>query len=120
MKVTVSYDFGKDDLVSPSDIKITANIETTLGNSFFIPEIRAVIAGGLAPILRHLHITERSIDKEIDALMMSGFLFDNLEWPYYYDCENKDIRSRNDKEIRYSIRDYLEGKVPPSVSNDSN
>lgn len=112
MKITVSYDLGEDELVPSPDIKVTANIETTLGNSFFIPEIREVIAGGLRPILRHLRMSERIIDKEIDALMMSGHLFDNLKYPYYYDVRNKDIRRRDDKEIRYSIRDYLEGKVP--------
>ena len=112
MKITVSYDLGEDELVPSPDIKVTANIETTLGNSFFIPEIREVIAGGLRPILRHLRMSERIIDKEIDALMTSGHLFDNLKYPYYYDVRNKDIRRRDDKEIRYSIRDYLEGKVP--------
>lgn len=112
MKVTVSYDFGEKDLVSSSDIKISVNVETRLGNSYFIPEIRAVIAGGLAPILRHLRMSEQSIDREIEVLMMSGHLFDNLKYPYYYNVCNRDIRSKEDKNASYSIRDYLEGKVP--------
>lgn len=112
MKVTVSYDFGEKDLVCPSDIKITANVETSLGNSYFIPEIRAVIAGGLAPLLRQLQMPERSIDREIEALLMSGILSNILKYPYFYDNRNKCIKSHENKDVQFSIRDYLERKVP--------
>lgn len=112
MKVTISYDFGEKDLAFSSDIKISVNVETTLGNSYFIPEIRAVVAGGLAPLLKHLGMSDRIIEKEIEALMMSGTLFDNLKFPYFYDVSDRVIRSHIDKDVKYSIRDYLEGKVP--------
>lgn len=112
MKVSVTYDFGEKDLVSVSDIKISASVEATVGTSYFIPEIREVIAGGLAPILSHLNMPEKGIQAEIEALIMSGHLSHNLKWPYYYDDKNHVIRSREDSEEHYSIRDYLEGKVP--------
>lgn len=112
MKITVSYDFGEKDLVSPSDIKININVETALGHSYFIPEIRSVVAGGLAPILRHLRMSERSVDREIETLTMSGILFDCLKYPYYYDVDDRNIKSHEDKNAKYTIKDYLEGKVP--------
>lgn len=112
MKATVSYDFGSEEFVSPSDIKITVNIEGRLGDSFIIPEIRSVIAGGLAPLLKQLKMSDRSIDREVEALMMSGILYRGLKYPYYYNLRNRDIRSLEDKNVKYSIRDYLEGKVP--------
>lgn len=113
MKISVSFDFG-DDLCSPFDIKVSANIETTLKDCALIPNVREVIAGGIEPILRYLHMNERRINEEVENILHSGEVYSGLDFPYYYDLANMSIRSHIDKDVRYSIKDFAEGKLPAS------
>lgn len=111
MKITVSYDLGGN-LVAPSDIKISANIETTVGNSPLVPDITEVMAGGLAPILQHLHMSEGWLEQTKNHIIYGGRLLKKLKYPFRYSIPDHAIINDLHKEVKYSVKDYLEGKVP--------
>ncbi len=75
MKVTVSIDFGEDELVSSADIKITHSVERSTSQLWFDPDMRDVIAGALAPLLSTLHMPEREISDVINEVYAAPVLF---------------------------------------------
>lgn len=111
MKVTVSFDFGGKELVSPCDIKVAVNGETTLGEIWMLPDIRSVIADGIEPVLGHLGMSKRSIEWQKERIMLSGKLMESVKYPYRYDPDNHDITDCRSG-AKYLVTDFLEGRLP--------
>lgn len=111
MELTSTFDFG-DDLVTSDEIKININLSLTLGDVMLMPDIRETITQGLIPILRNLKMSDRGIRDWKNSIRYSQYLYRNLPYPYYMSTGSIYIRNCEDKEVRYSIQDLLEGKVP--------
>lgn len=112
--MTISFDFG-DPLKSLGDVGISVNLDTTLGEMWQLPEVREVIAESIEPILRHLNLSEKGIEREKERILLSGRLFKEVSFPYRYDTRNHRIISDRDDETNkkyYPVSDYLEGRLP--------
>ena len=111
MEVTFSFDYG-DNLVSPSEIKISINLSLALGEVMIMPDIRETISQGLIPMLRHLKMSEREIRDWENSIRYSQKLYQDLPYPYYMSIGSRSIKNYKNKGVWYSIQDLLEGKVP--------
>lgn len=112
MKISTSFDTGDEDLCSSCDIKIVLGIEIRLKDIWQLPNVRDVIAESIAPVLRHLRMSERSIKLNQEIIRLSGDLVAQVQYPYRYDVEEHCIVDRRDKSKRYPVSDWLEGKLP--------
>lgn len=111
MKVSTSFDFGST-LCSAPEIKVTFCMESSLEELMLVPDMRQVIADDIVPFLKHLKMPDRSIQEEINRILHSGRLYERLPYPYYMSDGGYVIRSKEDKGLRFSIKDLLKGKVP--------
>lgn len=112
MKVTTSFDFGKKDLVASSDITITVEVETRLGDIYQLPNVRDVIADSIVPFLTHLKMDGEMIKEEQEKIRLSGQLVESVNYPYIYDIETHKIVDQRDRTKKYPISDWLEGRLP--------
>lgn len=110
MKIQTSFDFGET--VSISEVKISINLEATIADAWALPDIREVLAENIEPLLRQFKATEGSIARAKERILLSGKLAKEVGAPYQYDTENHLIVDMNNRAKQYSVRDYLEGKVP--------
>lgn len=109
MKITTSFDVG--DMVPVNDIKISITLETTPAEAWAIPDIRETIADNLDALLKNLQMNERGRVRERERILLSGKLTQELRYPYNYVCRNHYIQDMKNKKD-YSVKDYLEGRLP--------
>lgn len=112
MKITTSFDFGNKDIVAPSDVTITVEVETRLGDIYQLPNVRDMIADSIVPLLKHLRMDGESIKNEQEIIRTSGYLFENVNYPYIYDVDRHKIVDQRDRAKKYPISDWLEGRLP--------
>ena len=101
-----------DDLVPPGEIKIKISLSFTLEEVMLLPDVRQTIEQGVIPVMRHLKMSERSLNSWKNAIRYSQELFQKLPYPYYMIKGSTQIGNHEEKATRYSIQDLLEGKVP--------
>lgn len=111
MKISTSFDFGDSGLKCADDIKISVHADLLLGDIWQLPDMRAVIADSIKPVLKHLGMSERVIDDHQEMIRYSGRLADEVTYPYVYSVEDNIIRDTRDG-TRYPVSDWLEGKLP--------
>ncbi len=75
MKITITLDFGDNELAAPPDIKIAHSVEKRASHLWFDPDMREVIAGALAPLLSQLHMSERCISDIVTDIYTAPVLF---------------------------------------------
>lgn len=74
--------------------------------------MRKAISDDIVPLLKRLKMSDRRIQGEINRILYSGRLYEKLPYPYYMSGGGYEIKSHEDKFLRFSIQDLLEGKVP--------
>lgn len=83
MEISTAYNFGTP-LKLDSDIEVKVEITLTLDDMWQLPNIREIIANGIAPLLRHLNMPEHKIDEWHERIMLSGELAENVKPPFLY------------------------------------
>ncbi len=110
MKIETTFDFG--DIHSYNNIKISLRVELPITQIACLPDIREIIAESLEPHLRYLNLREEEITEKKEHILLSGFLSREVQYPYRYDDHNHSIVDYYDNKKWYSVRDYMDGKIP--------
>lgn len=105
MKISTSFDLG--DSVVPGQIKLYVKVESTLDESWSIPDIREILAQDIAPILRHMKMPEKNILRRMEQIRLSGILANAVKYPYRYDTLNHQVIDVDDPKHPIEVRDYL-------------
>lgn len=117
MDITTNFDLGAGRAKPYREIVVTVGVRVRLKEIWSVPDIRQVIADSITPILRQMQMSERTLETEIERILLSGRLLNEVEYPYRYDPDRHEIVDEDGR--CYPVSDYLEGRLPGSPTKKS-